>query len=626
MAYIFKGRLCGYICDECPEPLSHVKVRLYRTRKEQNATALVAAQPKDTFAILDEKQVKEKSSSLIGEYETDDAGNFTADLGSKYDGGAVEVDVYCETVPGRKETPKPPKPLQFSITVVQPEWRPLGRDSVAIWNYCLSQRYWCLVRSRFHAWVICGHITVCNSRRPAPGLKVSAFDVDWLQDDALGSAVTDANGRFRINYSPADFKKDIFGFNVELFGGPDLYFRVETPSGTVLLNEPPSRGRDADRENVGNCVCVHLCVEELPEVTHAWFTRVGDFALYSDINHLTDGLTKHEVPFGFAGAHAGAGFGFFGHMKLVGDCPTTYPGGGGAMRYRFQYEEVGSGTGLQPMTSGNIATVVVGTRPITWDVDGTGPRVTSQPIYIVPGGDTGVVAPTPPPAVLPPAGTDWGPIPAIAIGPDADGWIRMPLDATNSGFSGPLVRFASESVVSGSPAPTAIAGNDVNAANRKVGKMLRIVFEAEPVSGATIANPTLHNEISHIYINNSAAVNALNLAEYVAAGNACEGITTHLGIQYTADHEFMTGWSVSVSGAATPFPTIAPPLPSATEPASPTPPPSGVTSRGGFGTRTLDTSAWPRCSYTVTLTTQRKLTDGENEDPALPNSLTFCKK
>ena len=615
MAYIFKGRLCGYICDDCPEPLSRVKVRLYRTRKDQNATALVAARPKDTFAILEEKQVKEKSSSLIGEYETDDAGNFIADLGSKYEGGAFEVDVYCETVPGRKETPKPPKPLQFSITVVQPNWQPQGRDSVAIWDYCLSQRYWCLVRSRFHAWVICGRVTVCGTRGPVPQVKVSAFDVDWLQDDALGSAVTDANGRFRINYSPADFKKDILGFNVELFGGPDLYFRVETLSGEVLLDEPSSRGRDADRENVGNCVCVDLCLDELPIVTHAWFTRVGDFAIYSDINHLTDGLTKRAAPFGFPGAHGGPGYGFFGNMKLVGDCPITYPGGGGAMRYRFLYDD---GTGLQPMTSAHITAVVVGSRPITWDVDGTGPRTTSQPIYVVPGGDTGIVGATPPPAVLPPPGTDWGPIPPIGIGPDAQGWIRMPADATNGGFSGPLLRFVSESVVPGVPPPAAVAGHAVAQAQRKTGTKLQIRFEAEPIGGATIANPTLHNELAKIYINNWPDVNALNLAEFVAAGNACEGLTTQLGIQYTADHELMLEWRVGITSAAPA------PLPPPLSGSSTRPIPPGASS--GIPAPAINITAWPRCSYRVTLSTQRKLTDGENEDTGHTSEVTFCKR
>ena len=59
MAYILRGKLCGLICSECPEPLSNVIVRLYRSRDAQNVTALAVANPKETFAILTEEQVKE---------------------------------------------------------------------------------------------------------------------------------------------------------------------------------------------------------------------------------------------------------------------------------------------------------------------------------------------------------------------------------------------------------------------------------------------------------------------------------------------------------------------------------------------------------------------------------------
>lgn len=63
MRYQFKGKLCGYICPECPEPLSNVKVRLYRSRAEQNVIALAVASPKETFAILSDETVTEKPLS-----------------------------------------------------------------------------------------------------------------------------------------------------------------------------------------------------------------------------------------------------------------------------------------------------------------------------------------------------------------------------------------------------------------------------------------------------------------------------------------------------------------------------------------------------------------------------------
>lgn len=251
MSYILKGRLCGYICAECSEPFANVKVRLYRARKGQNVTALAVASPKDTFAILSEADVRQKASSLLGEFDTNDAGEFVADLGDKqdYKGEAFEVDVYCGTLPGPKPGPQPPQPVQFSVTVLQPLWRKSERGAISVWDYCLSQRYWCLVRSKLGGLVICGRIVLCDTGVPVSGVKVSAFDVDWLQDDPLGSAITDGNGHFRIDYQASDFMKDVLGLNIELFGGPDLYFKVETLSGDAILTEPSSRGRAPDREN-----------------------------------------------------------------------------------------------------------------------------------------------------------------------------------------------------------------------------------------------------------------------------------------------------------------------------------------------------------------------------------------
>lgn len=611
MSYIFKGRICGYICDECSEPLARVKVRLYRSRPDQDITTLAVANPKDTFAILSEREVRAKEASLLIEVETNDLGEFKAELGDKqgYKGGAFEVDVYCGNVPHHVPGPKAPTPLQFSITTLQPLWRRTESGLMAVWEYCLSPRYWCLVRAKFDAWVICGRVVICDTQTPVGGVKVSAIDVDWLQDDPLGSAITDANGHFRIDYVSADFKKDIFGLNIELFGGPDIYFKIETLAGDAILTEPSSRGRQPDRENQGPCFCVELCVKEAPVVKHAWFTRVGDFALYSDINFATDGRTTHAAPFGFPGAHAGPGYGFFGNLKLVGDCPTTHPLGGQPMRYRFRYESPTSG-GLQPITAANVIAVVVGSRPIMWDVSGAGQVLTSQPIYVAPSGAT-PPGPTPPPVPLPPAGTPWGSIPPVVLVPDVNGWVTMDPAATNQGFSGPLVRFVSGTVVPGGIAPT--SGPGVAPAILKTGTMLRIVFEAEPVSGPTVSAPTLTNELARLYVNNWSDVNDIGLTEFTGLGNTpCSGLTTDVHIKYTADHELIAAWSLGISTAAIPNPV--PVLP------------SGNVPRGAAATLPLDIHLWPACSYTVSLSTRRMLTDGEIEDPGHPNSLTFCKK
>src|SRR5436305_4316288 len=192
MTFEFRGNLCGFLCADCQEVLSGVKVRLYRNRADQNVTALSVANPKDTLAILDDKAIKAKASSLMAETETDDAGNFVFTLGDKekYDGGAFEIDVYCGTVPHQKPTPKPPAPLQFSITTLHPMWKQTEQGALAYWRYCVPARFWCGFRHRFGAWVICGRVLGCDKEQslPVPNVTVLAFDRDWIQDDPLGPA------------------------------------------------------------------------------------------------------------------------------------------------------------------------------------------------------------------------------------------------------------------------------------------------------------------------------------------------------------------------------------------------------------------------------------------------------
>jgi hypothetical protein len=171
--YVLRGRLCGFICAECPEPLSAVSVRLYRSRTDQNVTALAVASPKETFRVLTDQEVNAKS--LLAEATTDAAGNFTIEIDERrqgYGGEAFEIDIYCGTVPHRKPTPQPPQPRQFTVTTLQPSWRQTEGGFVAAWDYCIPQRLWCFIRSLFGAWTICGRVTLCDTGSPIGGLRV----------------------------------------------------------------------------------------------------------------------------------------------------------------------------------------------------------------------------------------------------------------------------------------------------------------------------------------------------------------------------------------------------------------------------------------------------------------------
>ena len=77
---------------------------------------------------------------------------------------------------------------------------------------------------------IVGTITEEETGKPLAGLQVRAFDKDFLFDDKLGSAVTDAKGEYTIHYSSMDFS-----LLPDFETVPELYIRVFDANRTKLL-------------------------------------------------------------------------------------------------------------------------------------------------------------------------------------------------------------------------------------------------------------------------------------------------------------------------------------------------------------------------------------------------------
>ncbi len=75
--------------------------------------------------------------------------------------------------------------------------------------------------------VVAGVVRELESGRPLAGLVVRGFDKDLLSDDYLGSATTDAEGRYEISFGVEAFR-DLFERR------PDLYVRVFDAAGQLL--------------------------------------------------------------------------------------------------------------------------------------------------------------------------------------------------------------------------------------------------------------------------------------------------------------------------------------------------------------------------------------------------------
>lgn len=77
-------------------------------------------------------------------------------------------------------------------------WREREKQFIAAWNHTLSSKFWCFILSLLGIWAVCGRVIHCKTEQPIGGVKVTAFDRDWLEDDNLGSALTNASGQFII--------------------------------------------------------------------------------------------------------------------------------------------------------------------------------------------------------------------------------------------------------------------------------------------------------------------------------------------------------------------------------------------------------------------------------------------
>jgi len=630
MSYRFNGRLCGRLCEECLEQLSDVTIRIYRNRKDQNTTALAVADPGLTLSLVNQDQLKAKTSSLIAETTTDVGGNFAFDLGDneKYNGEAFEIDVYCGTVPRRKLGRKKVEPRQFSITTLQPLWRQTGEGDFTVgWDYCLPSRFWCYIRGLFDAWVICGRLTTCTDGAPIPGAVVSAFDVDWIQDDTLGSGTTDSTGHFRIDYNSADFELTPFSplINVEWVGGPDVYFSA-TLGASNILQEPRSEGRAPGRQNIGPCFCVDLCSDKVigPPDHYPHWNKVWEFSIHPDAGQVG---SKFSVEGYAGGGNSSFVFGdsnYRAGLLLRGNCPlTNIAAPTHALQYRFAIGEYTWST--KPDDPNTIPSVVPASlNPVTQIAP-----TTIGYVYYTDG--LGV----------------YGPADVIITSADLDaqGWVSPILGRSltvdlHNGLNGTVTISESNflrtdellvmnsSVITAAHAaklpgglPKAEAGRALTNLEKEPIRRYQLQFEARDAS--TLAT-VYTDKLSSIILDNSPVIVALDLEELRT--NACNpvGGAAAIHVLYTVDHPHLNSFSMAISNNTG---TIhgAPPMPSGSFLPIP-----NFFFRGGNGGphNGSNTGGFPQniagddpCAYSVSLawSTREYLTSGTS------TQILYCK-
>jgi hypothetical protein len=280
------------------------------------------------------------------------------------------------------------------------------------------------------------------------------------------------------------------------------------------------------------------------------------------------------------------------------------------MAYRFLFQPAGAPQPT-PIGPGFVSEVLIGSRYTLWN----GNPNTLQTVRLRGGGPT-PTPPTPTPDLTPPD---------HYIVPDADGWVPVDQRALDDAFSGYLMGFNSAAAIvpNGVATSSQPAGQPVPGAEQKNGVDCAIIFQATRVSTIAAVNggaaPDYTNQIGKVHINNWSTVALLDILQFhTGGGTPCSPLSNDLDIEYSVDHALIAAWSIGLTTAAPGVALTSPP-----------PPPS--TPRGGAGTHHENIgpgpghpTGWPTCSYTVTLTTRRRLTNGLNDDSDWTIPKTFC--
>ncbi len=355
--YIYEARLQARICEECVLDLPNIDFSIYRSVEKECSDL---PDVRKSFKQLSEEELKKRESSLLCRGRSDENGKISCTLGSQnnpYDGECIEVVITFKEIAGRDG--KLSEAEHYRVAVYTPKWNETQKGYYNFSEITIPASLWCAFLKKHGVWVICGRVVTCGKTVvPVGDVTVKAYDVDWIEDDYIGSDVTDSHGRFLIFYDKSRFNRTPFSpfINIEWTGGPDLYFKIEGVDSdgnpVTLLDEDRSRGRSPDRENVTNCFCTKLCVENPPGSTgtiadSAW-TGIGTHFTIPDSGSLNDFDAD-----GYAGSLK---YAFTGVIRMTGQ--SLRFSGSNPVEYRFLLSHSTAGNGTSFLPESDFTTVV----------------------------------------------------------------------------------------------------------------------------------------------------------------------------------------------------------------------------------------------------------------------------
>lgn len=467
--------------------------------------------PASEFSRWGWRNLEELPQGEIGRATVNEDGSYHAELSDVQSGGLVVV-AEVKQLSYAPATGKSALGL-LGTGVSRPEGDGL------IMDIDLAAPPYCELLAALDLWLVAGRATDCGEQPiAAAGAEVTAFDRDLTQDDELGTDTADLGGNFEI-FFPGDTFRQIPSLLPpfdsilphELIGGPDVYFKVEAGGGT-LLEEAPSVGRSAGRENRTHCTWVELCVQP-PDWSPQTFTlwnRIG-FVEVPNGSGLNDFDADGFVDSGKLAFHGSLDFNGQVSQKLLGQ-PVSY-------RFRFaEWSDMITPPSFpadyQPITSAHVTSAPYGAIYVQ---TGPNPLTDYQLNYLPPN-------------------------------PDGAGWVDV---SQHPDFVRPenrMIQLDSTKlvpVIDKSGPETAGAGALVPAADQDPPRKFSFMMEVR--AGAVVYQ---HPVPVVLHINNSAAFARFDLQQLIS--NSCNPIAPQPGgdievnPMYTVGHPYLKSFTIQL--------------------------------------------------------------------------------
>ncbi len=607
---VIRGYLYGSLCS-FPRNWDRVRdaeiIAIQSNRSIATVDSLargIENQSRQVVEVLDNDAVADLPTDAM-RARSDEDGQFEFKLSEEYKGDLLDLYAIVDRVP----TPTLDEPFEMlprQVVLSLGTCRPIR--FAGHWNLIsvIPMPTWCRIRAQADMWVIVGRVETSNGTQGIGNVTIRAFDRDIVQDDLLGVDTSSSAGLFRIDYPGSNFRQGTI-IDVELFGGPDIYFEVEDADGNLILDEPPSQGRSLNRRDRGHCFCVRLRtnVEGPPigPIPGLW-TGIGTAFTIPDFSSLNSFTTD-----GYAG---GAQYALTGVIRATGSAPVQ--SNGNPVEYRYIVSDSTTQNGSPPPAGGNFTRIVgAGTDVNLFASTRLGQMIRYSPLRIVD-------------------------VDSELVDLDADGWLDVNAAIERAFVADPILTPAdlgdfewldsdglmginTNNLTNESNVPSGITPGDPVPTTDRIGverKALRFeirevvdkalnLFVSMPGSGVTLNNAVMNNNPAHI---------GLAMTDHLT-GTSCDPLTGAPDVAYTVHHPHLRSVNIQVVSNDGSYNNAvgdgAIPIAGNT---------SAAVNHVNNGTATLP-AGLHKCSYITTLSVRRRLHTGDGALPPNTPQVSF---